>query len=259
MTKKIMIHSPAGGQGKTTTTANISMMLARDGKRVLAVDACSSKGLELYFNVQAKYGISELLSGASAESLIAEIRPNMYFLPGGDLIEAENLLSKDKLAPFLLFEKSMKDVEDRFDFVLIDTSPTEDSRLFFSLLFYVDRIISPIETKRAGVDKILKFSELLEGVNPRLREKEGKLPLSINRVIPYWYGRSRAKQSALDTLREAYAQIVTDPVGECTGLIESMTRGESLADRLDDFSSPRPNETHILSVYKSLTNYLLTE
>ncbi|MDJ0766286.1 MAG: ParA family protein [Myxococcota bacterium] len=258
-TKRILIHSPAGGQGKTTTAANTAIMLADRGHRVLAVDACSSKGLQIYFNVQAEYGISELLAGTSAETLTGEIRPNLIFLPGGDLIEAENILSRDKIAPFLIFEKKLGEVEEQYDFVIIDTSPAEDSRLFFALLFYADTIITPIETKRAGVDKILKFRDLLDSVNPRLREHEGKPPLRINKVIPYWFGRSRAKQSALETLQKEFSKYVTGPIGECTGLIESMTQGVSLSDKLKNNKKPRPNEAHILSVYEGLIDCFLTE
>ena len=259
MAIKVVIHSPAGGQGKTTLTANLSMMLADKRNRVLAVDVCSSKGLQIYFNIEAGFGVSELLSGTPAGDLIGEIRPNLKFLPGGDLVEAENILSRDKLSPFLNLEKYLKEVEDEFDYILFDTSPTEDSRLFFAVLYYVDKVLVPIETKQAGVEKIIKFRELLEGVNPRLREKEGKPSLSIGRVVPYWYSVTRAKVSALEILQREFTSSVTNPIGECTGLIEAMTRGESLADRLKNVKNPRANEAHILSVYKDIIKYIAQE
>jgi len=258
MPTKIVIHSPKGGQGKTTVTANLAMMLADRGKRVLTVDTCSSKGLQLYFNVEAKHGICELLSGAPAEGLIGDIRPNLAFLPGGDLVEAERVLTQDKLSPYLNLEEKMKQCEDRFDFILFDTSPTEDSRLFFAVLYYVDRIITPIETKRAGLDLLHRFTLLLEGINPRLRKREGKPPLKIDTIIPYWYGQTLAKTGALDILQKDFGALVTEPIGECTGLIESWTRGESLADRLRGIKSPRPNEAHILGVFEGVVDSLLT-
>lgn len=258
MPTKIVIHSPKGGQGKTTVTANLAMMLADRGKRVLAVDTCSSRGLQYYFNIEADHGICDLLSGTPAEGLIGDIRPNLAFLPGGDLVEAERVLTQDKLSPYLNLEEKMRQCEGRFDFILFDTPPTEDSRLFFAVLYYVDRIIAPIETKRAGLDMLLRFRTLLEGINPRLREREGKPPLEIGTVIPYWYGQTLAKTGALEVLQQEFGPLVTEPIGECTGLIESWTRGESLADRLRGTKSPRPNEARILDVFEGLVAKLLT-
>jgi chromosome partitioning protein len=256
-TTRVLIHSPKGGQGKTTLTANLAMMLAERGKRVLAVDCCGSKGLQLYLNVEAETGVSELLAGTPGDDLVGEVRPNLWFLPGGDLVEAERILTQNKLSPFLDLEEHLKPLEERFDFVLFDTAPTEDSRLFFAVLFYCDRILMPIETKRAGLDLLARFASLLEGINPRLREREGKPPLTIDAVVPYWYSQTLAKTGVLEILRKDYRALVTEPVGECTGLIETWTRGESLADRLRDLKTPRPNEAHILRVFEGLVTDLL--
>lgn len=259
MAIKVVIHSPKGGQGKTTVTANLAMMLAARGKRVLAVDTCPSKGLQMYFNVEAAHGVCALLAGTPPADLIGEIRPNLSFLPGGDLVEAERLLTQDKLSPYLNLAEKMKPCEGDFDFILFDTAPTEDSRLFFAVLYYADRIVTPIETKRAGLDLLLRFHELLGSVNPRLREREGKPPLKIDTIIPYWYGQTLAKTGVLDILRKEFGPLVTKPIGECTGLIESWTRGESLADRLKNTTSPRANEVHILGIFKRLVGNLLTD
>jgi len=259
MAKVIVIHSPAGGQGKTTLTANLSMMLADKGKRVLAVDACTSKGLQIYFNLEANYGIPELLTGASVSDLIGELRPNLSFLPGGDLVEAENLLSKDKLSPYLLLEEKLKPIEGNFDYILFDTGPTEDSRFFFSILYYADHIITPIETKTAGVVKIVNFKNLLNGINPRLRKNEDKPDLCINQVVPYWYSNTNAKTYALDSLKKEFDGALTEPIGDSTGMLECFNQGISLADRLKDIKNPRPNEAHILKVFHGIIDNITSE
>lgn len=252
MAVRIVIHSPKGGQGKTTITANLAMMLAERKKRVLVLDTCPSKGLQLYFNVDAEMGLSELLTGEDFSNLAGEIQRNLTFLPGGDLVEVERLLTEDKISPYLNLEEKLKDQDKNFDYVLVDTAPTEDSRLFFAVLFYADKIITPIETKRAGLDLLVRFRDLLESINPRLRQREKKPDLVINQIVPYWYGRSKAKAQALEILQEEFEKIVTEPVGECTGLIESWAQGESLENRIKKQKSPPSNEEHIVKVFKTL-------
>jgi cellulose biosynthesis protein BcsQ len=251
MAKKIVIHSPKGGQGKTTITANIAIMLADREKKVLVIDACDSKGLQLYFNVSADHGIADLLSGAPLDDLIGEIRPNLYFLPLGDPAEIEYLLVREKLSYYSKLEKALQPADRKFDFILFDTAPSETTRLFYSIMFYVDRVLTPIETKRAGFDKIVHFRDLLKEVNPVLRTKEKKKPLKINRLVPYWFGRANSRHDILEMLRDEFKNVVTDPIGECDALHTAWSRADSLEHFLQNVT-PRPNEERALNVFNNL-------
>ena len=256
-TKKILVHAAKGGQGKTTVTANLGLLLASLGKRVLLVDGCSSKGLQMYFNVAAEHGIFEFLKGTPLPDLVGELRKDLFLLPAGDLIQAEKLLDQDKVSPVSQLEEQLLPWEGDFDFILFDSSPTEDNRLFFNVLYYVDLIISPVETKQAGFDKLVDFYGLIEGINPRLREKAGKRPLKIDVIVPYWFSRTTAKQRILEEMEKNFSEVLTPPVTEATGVHECWMKGESLAERLATYSTPRSNELAIQEVFDGIVQKLL--
>ncbi len=258
-TKKIIIHSPKGGQGKTTLTANLGMLAAGSGARVLIVDGCSSRGLQRYFNLAATRGLADVIThGAPVLEVAGQVRDNLWILPGGDLAELEEHLAKDKVSPVRQLEDALSRAESQFDVILFDTSPDRTHRLFFCLLYYGDRIIMPIETKSAGLEIAQEFKAYLEELNPRLRARDGKRPISITTVIPYWFGRSRVKQGALEALQESFGDILTEPIGECTGLAEAWIHGESIADRLARTKNPPPNEAHSLKIFQQVASDMLT-
>ncbi|MFH0901984.1 MAG: AAA family ATPase, partial [Pseudomonadota bacterium] len=138
MTKRILIHSPKGGQGKTTVAANLAMMLADAGKRVLAIDAdeSESRGLALYFNVQANQGLFELVSGTPLDQLVGRIRDNLFFLPGGDLVQTNRLIDEERATPNAVVQERLKPFEAQFDYIIFDSSPNPKTRLMFNLFFY---------------------------------------------------------------------------------------------------------------------------
>ncbi|MEN3052060.1 MAG: P-loop NTPase, partial [Candidatus Methanosuratincola petrocarbonis] len=55
MTTTCVVHSYRGGTGKSTTTSNLSVLLAALGKRVAAIDMdITSPGLHVIYNVSSQ-------------------------------------------------------------------------------------------------------------------------------------------------------------------------------------------------------------
>lgn len=258
MTKRLLIHVPKGGQGKSTVTANLALMLAQRGQRVLVIDGCESRGLEDYFNVEAQYGMHELLSNVPLENLVGSIRDTCDFLPAGDLLSANDFIGEKKVNPTGQLTKQLRKYEEHYDFVLFDTDPEETSHVFFNILFYIDFIISPVETKQAGFKKLCDWQALLEMLNPDLEEM-GKSPLHINAVIPYWYdGRIKKDNEKLEEIKEAFGDIVTEPIRQTVGLRKSREEGLSLEEYLGN-RKPQSNEKQALSVFKTIISKFITE
>jgi chromosome partitioning protein len=258
MTKRLLIHVPKGGQGKSTVTANLSLMLAERGKRVLVIDGCESRGLEDYFNVEADYGIHELLSGVPLSDLAGEIRTNCDFLPAGDLLSANDLLNENKVFPSGQLAKMLRKVEKEYDFVLFDTDPEENSHLFFNILYYIDFIISPVETKRAGFKKLCDWKDTLEVLNSQY-EDMNKETLQIDVVIPYWYDARIGKdKERLHDIEEAFGEVVTEPIRQTVGLRKSREEGLSLGEYLGG-KKPQNNEAQALSVFEAIIEKFITE
>ncbi|MFK5894266.1 MAG: ParA family protein, partial [Pseudomonadota bacterium] len=85
-TRILVVMNQKGGVGKTTTTLNFSHALSQQGKKILLIDSDPQGHLGncLGLNEQSDIGLDEvLLRGASIETSLQNIRPNMDILIAG--------------------------------------------------------------------------------------------------------------------------------------------------------------------------------
>lgn len=136
--KQILITSTCAAEGKSTLANGIGIILARRGKRVLIVDAdlrsprqhylftSAATGL-LDLNLAKKpadptrlFGLSNVLTNESdPESAIKEVGfKGLHLLPAGPIPPSPtDLVTSDYCA------KVLKDLEDHYDVVIVDTAP----------------------------------------------------------------------------------------------------------------------------------------
>ncbi len=118
----IMVTSAFPEDGKTTVTTNLALMFAQSDAKVVLVDADIRKGrVAKYFHKKSSPGLSDCLSGQiSLDEAIHEshINPNLSFIACGthsprpyELLESEEM------------KKLLKELRQRFDYVIIDTPP----------------------------------------------------------------------------------------------------------------------------------------
>jgi capsular exopolysaccharide synthesis family protein len=122
--KALVFTSPMPGDGKSTTAANMALVLAQQGTRVLLVDSDMRRGaLNEAFSQAAQPGLSNVLVGgatvADATRRVAlEQGHALDFIPAG--VRPPNpaeLLSSDALDRFL------RDVAGRYDVIVFDAPP----------------------------------------------------------------------------------------------------------------------------------------
>jgi capsular exopolysaccharide synthesis family protein len=118
----IMIVSPEDGGGASTATANLGVVLAQAGHRVILVSAdLRDPRLHLIFGLSNGHGLSTaLLEGTDAERLLKEAHiPNLYVLTAGpEPKDPAALLSSPATAEVLTTLRGLEP-----DFVLVDTPP----------------------------------------------------------------------------------------------------------------------------------------
>ncbi|HDD04882.1 MAG TPA: MinD/ParA family protein, partial [Candidatus Aenigmarchaeota archaeon] len=120
MGKVIAVLSGKGGVGKTTIAANLAVVLAKMGKKVLAVDAnLTSSGLTTHFGLSPSYGLTNLLDGNKKEEDVVMMSDidNLYVIGTTFRIES---FSADLRRMKAVMDKLRKD----YDFIIVDAAPT---------------------------------------------------------------------------------------------------------------------------------------
>lgn len=177
--KKIAISNRKGGVGKSTITAQISFGLAYLGFRVIMLSADSQndagKILGVYKqNLAEKKDIKEFLStDISIDEAIVPVRENLDMLYTKNLGRLNSFLAEEKRMEKLI-EAKLNKFSDNYDFMIIDTSPS-DSKINDCLLIYADSIALPVETNYLSSSAI---EEMFEYVS-ELREDLSKIKLII--------------------------------------------------------------------------------
>jgi succinoglycan biosynthesis transport protein ExoP len=141
----LLITSSVPNDGKSMTAANLAIMLAMGGARVLLVDADLRKGnLSRRFNIEADAGMFEVLSqGMDWRSLAKETGvANLRLLPRGATTQRS---SEFFLGPVM--NKFLQESIKEYDYVLIDTAPVMAADDVTSLAPLVDGVIFVIRAE----------------------------------------------------------------------------------------------------------------
>jgi flagellar biosynthesis protein FlhG len=127
----IAVTSGKGGVGKTNISANLAVLAARSGKRVLVIDAdLGLANVEIVFGLKPRYHMGDLInSSISIEDVMIEAPHGVKILPAGSGVQSLTQLSpEDKLR----FIAALEPVQDKFDLVLVDSGAgIGDNVLFF--------------------------------------------------------------------------------------------------------------------------------
>lgn len=117
----ISISGPSPGVGKSFVTANLAVVLAASGKRVLLLDGDLRRGrLHGYLGGKRQGGISEVITGQMTltDAVRATAHDNLHFIATGKLPpNPSELLGSSRFRAFLT------EASQRYDLVIIDTPP----------------------------------------------------------------------------------------------------------------------------------------
>ncbi|WP_296248900.1 polysaccharide biosynthesis tyrosine autokinase [Pseudomonas sp. UBA4194] len=117
----LMITSAMPGAGKSFVSANLAVIIAQAGRRVLLIDADMRKGhLHKAFGLQPKHGLSDALAARVGNTDVINSTgvDNLHFISCGFAApNPSELLMHDN------FSKLLRDLSPHYDLVIIDTPP----------------------------------------------------------------------------------------------------------------------------------------
>lgn len=119
--KTILVTSSTPGEGKSTNAANLGVVFAQEGKKVLIVDADMRKPiLHHTFGIFNTVGLSTILSKQTEFHCAIQETPivGLFVLPSGPLPPnpAELLSSK-------MFDAFLKEMKKHYDLIIFDAPP----------------------------------------------------------------------------------------------------------------------------------------
>jgi flagellar biosynthesis protein FlhG len=127
----IGVASGKGGVGKTNLAANLALLAARQGKRVLIIDGdLGLANVEILFGLKPRYHLGHLLdSDLPVRDVLAEGPGGVKVLPAGSGVQQLTRLND---AQRLRLVSALDQLEEDFDFVLLDAGAgIGDNVLFF--------------------------------------------------------------------------------------------------------------------------------
>ncbi|PYY10504.1 MAG: hypothetical protein DMG61_21570 [Acidobacteria bacterium] len=162
--KSLLVSSPLPGEGKTMTAANLAVVLAQQGKRVLLVDADLRKpGLDREFRIASTPGLSDLLSGSAGEEPVIQ---QIERVSGLSIVSAGS--SQARTAETLgsaRMRSLMESWRERYDYVILDTPPILAATDAVRLSKEVDSVLLVIRSGQTSRDALARSCDLLNQAN----------------------------------------------------------------------------------------------
>ncbi|WP_413496802.1 CpsD/CapB family tyrosine-protein kinase [Carnobacterium maltaromaticum] len=162
--KSLVFTSSGAGEGKSTTSANLAVVFATQGKRVLLVDADMRKpSVNKTFKLSNHEGLTTLLT--EKEVVLGDVvhetnTENLFILTSGPIPpNPSELLDSKKM------NRVIEILEETFDLVIFDMPPivsVTDAQIMASK---TDGTVFVIRNGIANKEAVFKAKQLLEIVN----------------------------------------------------------------------------------------------
>jgi Mrp family chromosome partitioning ATPase len=157
----IVVTSPVGGEGTTTTVAHLAVMLGEIGRSVVAISAdLRHPRLHQYFDKAREPGLTDVLRGSPGTRCLADlnlattIRGVQFVASGAPVHGAASLLDR--------FGEHLGEARSLADFVLIDAPPLLTTSDGPDLARHSDGVLLVVRSGWTSVRAAARSVELLE-------------------------------------------------------------------------------------------------
>lgn len=210
--KTITVTSLSGGQGKTTVTFLLGLILANQGRKVLIGDADPQSNLTFYTGHIVDSDAPtflELITGVvePIHTIYSTRWSNLCIIPSdGALSKAQDYLSNSGFGAAVL-KNRLSSISHLFDYLILD-SPPQRSQICMTCIGAATALLTPVEASTKGINSLVRTLELQQEL-----KTIGAFTGQYLGIIPFrdrWFGRSQSTDS-----KEAIS-IIKDIAGDIT-------------------------------------------
>lgn len=212
MSEIMAIANQKGGVGKTTTTINLSAALAEQGKKVLIIDmdpqGNTSSGLGIDKD-ELETTVYQLMIGDNSfdECVQKDVFENLDVLAANVNLAGIEIETMDMEDRNYILRDIILEVEDRYDFIIIDCPPSLNT-LTINSMTTADSVLVPIQCEYYALEGLSQLIYTINLVKDRLNPK-----LTINGVVFTMYdGRTNLSMQVIENVRNNLNQTIYDTI-----------------------------------------------
>ena len=187
MGRTLLVTSAEPAEGKTVSAANIALLLARLNQRVILIDAdLRNPQLHEVFGEEQQPGLADVLMAKTTNGVFRKTKvPGLWLMPAGSASG-----NPSDLLGSVGFSELIQDIRNRFDWVVLDSSPvlavTDPcliARVVSGVLLVVDCRHTTREVAAAAVERLDSVQANLVGamLNRVMLKSRGKS------YLPYYH------------------------------------------------------------------------
>ena len=173
MGKIISVANQKGGVGKTTTTVNLSTILAKKGKKVLLIDTDPQGNATSGLGIDKESDLSTydlLITDVAAEDMIQETAiKNLYITPSnmnlaGAEVQLVSMMSREQR-----MKEKLDAIKNQFDYILIDCPPSL-GLITLNAFTASDSVLIPVQCEYYALEGLGQLLNTVELVRKHLNK-----------------------------------------------------------------------------------------